>query len=489
MAHRLRGQPDRAVVAIIGDRALASGLAWEGLNHLAVADLPVIVVINDNGSSDAAATSGIGMHLRTLQAAAGRGAECHTCGAGAVAGNAFTDLGVGYLGPIDGHDVAACERALRIARELNRPVVVHCITRDGGGHRPTGNAARHRVCELAVSPAAAAQPDISRGQAWAEALAAEMCAIAAERDYLVAVTPAGPISAGLECFAQRFPERVFDVGVAAQQGVCLAAGLAVGGMRPLLALHAADLGRAFDQILSDVALPRLPVTVVLATDTFSATQGRHGYGALDLPILRALPALAVAVPRDPARLRDLLREAIDHTEGPTVLRLPVSPAAGADIDAIDESHGAEILYRSRSSRRDLLLVAVGALAAPCVEAARIIDHAGIGVTVVDPRWVIPINPVLPRLLAHHRLGVSVEDADRAAGVGALLAHTCADEGVRTPIRNLGLPPGLIAPRRDRLTGTDLSAQAIASAALRTLMATRHETPPHHTTSISSRPGS
>ncbi|TDC81879.1 1-deoxy-D-xylulose-5-phosphate synthase [Actinomadura sp. 7K507] len=467
-ANQRRGLADRSVVAVIGDGALTGGLAWEGLNNLVGApDRPVIVVLNDNGRSYAPTVGGLGRHLHALRTSPGSWPEHYTRDGSAAGDNLFTHLGFAYLGPVDGHDVSACERALQAARDLRRPVVVHVTSRKGHGYPPAeDDEAEHMHAIGKIDPATgkAAKPS---GMSWTKVFAEEMCAVGAERDDVVAITAAMPGPTGLAAFAERFPDRAYDVGIAEQHAACSAAGLALGGMHPVVAVYSTFLNRAFDQVVMDVALHRLPVTFVLDRAGITGPDGPSHHGVWDLSILGVVPGLRGAAPRDATRLRELLREAVDVTDGPTVLRFPKA-TAGPDIDAVASVDGMDILRRSRGRPLDVLIVAAGPLAGACLQAAGILEEQGTGVTVVDPRWVIPVNPALPGLAARHALVVTVEDGGRTGGAGARLAQACADAGVRTPVRNLGLPRAFLehGDRQDLLDDAGLSGDRIAEAVRR-----------------------
>jgi 1-deoxy-D-xylulose-5-phosphate synthase len=466
-AYALTGQTDRAVVAVIGDGALTGGMAWEAVNNIAAAkNRPVIIVVNDNGRSYAPTVGGLGAHLRTLRKSPGSWLECYTHDRQAEE-NLFTDLGLAYLGPIDGHDVTACERALRTARQMRRPVVVHTVTSKGRGYPPAeADQADHLHGVGVLDPATGKPAKASSEVSWTKVFAAELCAIGAIREDVVAITAAMPGPTGLAAFAERFPGRMYDVGIAEQQAVCSAAGLALGGLHPVVAVYSTFLNRAFDQVIMDVALHRLPVTIVLDRAGVTGPDGPSHHGMWDLSLLSVVPGLRVAAPRDPARLRELLRESLD-IDGPTALRFPRA-AAGPDMDAVARIDGVDILHRSRRLPLDVLIVSVGTLAEACLEAARTLEDRGVGVTVVDPRWVIPANPALAGLAARHDLVVTAEDSSRTGGAGASVAQACADAGVRTLVRNLGLPRAFIdhGDRPGLLGDAGLSGEAIAQAVLR-----------------------
>ncbi|MBQ1095041.1 1-deoxy-D-xylulose-5-phosphate synthase [Streptomyces sp. b94] len=454
-ARSLSGQPG-AVVAVVGDGALTGGMAWEALNNLGAGGRPVIVVVNDNGRSYAPTVGALASHLDTLRGG-GKERRCR---------NVFTDLGFGYYGPVDGHDAAALEGVLRRARALRRPVVVHAVTVKGKGYGPAeADEAEHLH---AVAPAVPARVPAQGGAArpsWTRVFSAALLELAGEHEEVVAITAAMPGPTGLAPFAERFPHRFFDVGIAEQHAVTSAAGLAMGGLHPVVAVYATFLSRAFDQVLMDVALHRLPVTFVLDRAGITGPDGPSHHGMWDASLLALIPGLRLAVPRDATRLRALLREAVAYQAGPTVLRFPKGTAA-PDLPAVCSQEGVDVLYAS--GIRDVLLVSYGPLAQACVAAAAGLAARGIGVTVVDPRWSTPVVPGLLELAATHRLVLTVEDSTRTGGQGCLLAQSLRDHAVHTPVHTLGLPRAFV-PHGERdvlLAQAGLSAPQIAYAVLR-----------------------
>ncbi len=447
------GHPDgRRVVAVIGDGALTGGLAWEGLNNLAAApDRPVVVILNDNGRSYAPTIGGIARHLTALRD--GTNPD----------GTLFGQLGLAYLGPVDGHDVEELEAALRRAKALDRTVIVHAITAKGKGYSPAETDDTDRMHGIGVIDPATGRSIAAPAQSWTEVFGAEIMTLGKANPDLVCVTAAMLQPVGLKAFAEAFPDRMFDVGIAEQQAVCSAAGMAMGGLHPVVCLYATFWNRAFDQALLDVALHRLPVTIVLDRAGITGPDGPSHHGMWDVGLSALIPGLRVAAPRDPARLRELLREAVGH-HGPTMLRFPKA-TAGAGIAALSRMDGIDILHRSHRGPLDVLLVAMGTTAAPCLAAATNLEAAGVGVTVADPRWILPVHPSLPHLTARHAIAVTVEDGIRAAG--PLLGPACADQGIGTPVRGLGLPTAFIphGDRRDLLDSCALSGDAIARTVL------------------------
>ncbi|MEV0584676.1 1-deoxy-D-xylulose-5-phosphate synthase [Nonomuraea sp. NPDC050310] len=441
-ARALAGERDRAVVAVVGDGALTGGLAWEALNNLGTAkDRPVIVVLNDNGRSYAPTHGALADHLATL-----RGNR--------LTMTLFENLGFRYLGPVHGHDVAALEGCLRTARELPGPVVVHCVTRKGAGYRP---AEQDLEDHLHAVPAPGAGT-LTR------VFADELCELGELHPELVCVTAAMPGPTGLSAFGARFPGRMFDVGIAEQHAVASAAGLALGGLRPVVAVYASFLNRAFDQVLLDVALHRLPVTLVLDRAGLTGPDGPSHHGMWDLALLSAVPGLGVAAPRDARRLRELLREAV-ALPGPAAVRFPKG-SAGPELPALERSGTVDVLYRSGSP--DVLLVAVGAMAEACLDAADRLDAGGLGVTVADPRWAMPVSPDLVHLAAGHRLVVTVEDGVVSGGVGAAVAQACSPA---TLVRTLGLPRAFVehGTRDELLTAAGLTGPGISRSVRRELL--------------------
>lgn len=485
-AYQLRGETDRAVAAVIGDGALTGGMAWEALNNIAAAkDRPVVIVVNDNGRSYQPTIGGLANHLANLRMRQGyehvletvKDALGHTPVVGPpIYGTLhgvkkgikdvlspqamFEDLGLKYLGPIDGNDEGAVEWALARARGFGGPVIVHCLTRKGQGYEPAEQDPKDCLHQSKAFDVATGEPLKKPEIEWTQVFSEELLAVAAERPDVVGVTAAMLDSTGLATFKSAYPDRVFDVGIAEQHAVTSAAGLALGGLRPVVAVYATFLNRAIDQVLMDVGLHQQPVTFVLDRSGVTGDDGPSHNGMWDMSVLQVVPGLGVAAPRDGTRLRELLREAVAVEDGPTVVRFPKGPVV-EDVPAVDTAGGMDVLRRSGDE--DVLLVTAGVMAGTCMEVAGRLADQGIGVTVVDPRWVKPLDPVLEELGARHRLVATVEDNGRAGGVGAAVAQLLRDADVDTPVRTFGLPQRYLdhGKRSEILAEVGLSAQDIA----------------------------
>ena len=374
----------------------------------------------------------------------------------------FEDLGLKYLGPVDGHDLEALEHVLRRAREYGGPVLVHVITQKGRGFGPalSDEADRFHAVPANIDPETGVPLAASDALTWTSVFADEMLAVADERHDVVATTAAMLIPVGLHLFAEAYPERVFDVGIAEQHAATSAAGLAFGGLHPVVAVYATFLNRAFDQVLMDCALHRAGVTFVLDRAGVTGSDGASHNGMWDMSMLQLVPGLRLAAPRDGTQLRAQLREALEVDDAPTVLRFPKG-AVPDDIPALRQEGGIDVLREPADA--DVLVVAVGAMAGLGVEVADRLAAHGMQATVVDPRWVIPVDPALVGLARAHRLVVSVEDNSRVGGVGSRLAQHLRDAGVPTPVVDLGIPPQFLdhGSRGQILAELGLTAQDVA----------------------------
>ncbi|TGB13374.1 1-deoxy-D-xylulose-5-phosphate synthase [Streptomyces sp. MZ04] len=461
-ARQLLGDDGR-VVAVVGDGAMTGGMSWEALNNIAAGeDRPVVIVLNDNGRSYSPTIGGFASHLAALRPGADAGETAAT-----APQTLFENLGLAYIGPVDGHDLTALEETLKTARSLERPVVVHCVTKKGQGFAPAENHA-----EDCFHGPGAFDPVTGESKAsatsWTEVFGSELVKIGAERSDVVALTAAMLHPTGLAEFAEAHPDRVFDVGIAEQHAVTSAAGLALGGLHPVVAVYATFLNRAFDQVLMDVALHRLPVTFALDRSGVTGSDGPSHNGMWDLSMLQLVPGLRIAAPRDGARLRELLREAVDVSDAPTAIRYPKGPVA-ADLDAVGKCGAMDVLSRHRGlgntgyDAEDVLLIGVGSMAGVCVEAGRLIAAQGLGVTVVDPRWVKPLDSAIADLARQHRLVVVVEDNGRVGAVGDAVVRLLRDADIDMPVRTFGVPQEFLehASRSEILADIGLNAQSLA----------------------------
>ena len=491
-AYRLRGE-QRHVVAVVGDGALTGGMCWEALNNIAATDNPVVIVVNDNGRSYSPTIGGLADHLATLRTTQGYertldtvktalaktpvvGRPVYTALHGLKRGIKdflqpqvlFEDLGLKYVGPVDGHDVQAMETALRRAKAFGGPVIVHAVTVKGFGYQPAVDDEAdclHSVAPVTDPVTGKAINPSARG--WTGVLAEEMVAIGNERADVVAITAAMLQPVGLLAFSEAHPERTFDVGIAEQHAVTSAAGLAMGGMHPVVCLYATFMNRAFDQALMDVALHRLPVTFVLDRAGVTGDDGASHNGMWDLSLLQLVPGIRLAAPRDGATLREELREALAVDDGPTAVRFPKG-AVGEDVPAIERLGVLDVLRRQPGD--DVLLVAVGPMVRLGLEVADRAAAQGVGVTVVDPRWVTPVAPELVELAKSYRLVLTVEDNGRVGGVGALVSQALRDADVDVPARDVGIPQRFLdhASRAQVLAEIGLTAQDVARKVVETM---------------------
>jgi 1-deoxy-D-xylulose-5-phosphate synthase len=448
-AAALQGQSDRWIVPVIGDGALTGGMAWEALNNIASAPgRPMVIVVNDNGRSYCPTVGGFGRAM-------------------------FDALGLPCVGPVDGHDEPTVEDALRLARDLGRTCVVYCLTAKGRGYPPA--EADNTDClhspgpfDRAVGPASESSASSgpasgSTARTWTQVFGQEMVELAARRQDLVAITAAMLHPTGLAPFAAAYPDRIFDVGIAEQHAVTSAAGLAMGGLRPVVALYSTFMNRSFDQVLMDVALHNLPVTFVLDRAGVTGPDGASHNGMWDLSLLNIVPRMRVAAPRDAQRLRVLLRQAVATADGPTAIRFPKG-AAPADIEAIDTRAGMDVLADFPDGPHPpVLIVAAGAMASICLEVAELAAAGGTPVTVVDPLWVKPLSLSFSDLAARYELVAVVEDSGLIGGLGDSVARQLRDSRVDVPVRCFAIPQRFHqhASRTEVLTEAGLSPRAIA----------------------------
>ena len=468
-AFELSGHRNRHVVAVVGDGALTGGMCWEALNNIAAARRPVVIVVNDNGRSYAPTIGGFAEHMAGLRLQPGYekvleegrkvvqkvpiiGELCyqsmHSIKAGikdALSPQVmFTDLGLKYVGPIDGHDEHAVETALRHARGFNAPVIVHVVTRKGMGYAPAENDEADQMHSCGVIDPETGLATTVPGPGWTSAFSDALISYATRRRDVVAITAAMPGPTGLSDFRKRFPDRFFDVGIAEQHAMTSAAGLAMGGLHPVVAIYSTFLNRAFDQLMMDVALHKLPVTMVLDRSGVTGPDGASHNGMWDLSMLGIVPGMRVAAPRDGVRLREELGEALDIKDGPTAIRFPKGDV-GEDIPAVERRGEVDVLaVPADGLSNDVLVVAVGPFAAMALAVAERLRNQGIGVTVVDPRWVLPVPAVLGELAAAHKLVVTIEDNGVQGGIGSAVSASLRRAEIDVPCRDVGLPQEFFA---------------------------------------------
>ncbi|WP_371626615.1 1-deoxy-D-xylulose-5-phosphate synthase [Streptomyces sp. NBC_01116] len=479
---------DDHVVAVIGDGALTGGMAWEALNNIAAAkDRPLVIVVNDNERSYAPTIGGLANHLATLRTTDGYerflargkdilertpvvGRPLYETLHGAKKGlkdfiapqGMFEDLGLKYVGPIDGHDIEALESALQRAKRFGGPVIVHCLTEKGRGYTPALQDEADRFHAVGKIHPDTGLPISTSGLDWTSVFGEEMVKLGHEREDIVAITAAMLQPVGLGKFEAAFPDRIYDVGIAEQHGAASAAGLATGGLHPVFAVYATFLNRAFDQVLMDVALHKCGVTFVLDRAGITGTDGASHNGMWDMSILQCVPTLRIAAPRDADQVRAQLREAVAVDDAPTVVRFSKG-AVGPAVKAVGRVGGMDVLREPKAARPDVLIVSVGALAPMCLEIADLLDAQGISSTVVDPRWVKPVDEALAPLAERHHVVVTVEDNSRAGGVGSAVAQALRDAGVDVPLRDFGIPPVFLdhASRGEVMAEIGLTAPDIA----------------------------
>jgi 1-deoxy-D-xylulose-5-phosphate synthase len=481
-AYKLRGELDRTVVAIIGDGALTGGMAWEALNNIAAAkDSRLVMVVNDNGWSYQPTIGGLAEHLAsirvsqryenvldyiktTLSRTPVVGPPLYGTLHGLKKGIKdvlqpqvmFEDLGIKYVGPIDGHDERLVEHALRRARDFGGPVLVHVITKKGFGYPA---AEQNEIDCLHQVPAAGAAPGT-----WSRVFGDEMVAIGARRPDVVAITAAMLHPTGLAQFAAAYPDRVYDVGIAEQHAMTSAAGLAMAGLHPVVAIYSTFLNRAFDQTLMDVALHQLPVTLVLDRAGVTGPDGASHHGMWDGSILQIIPGMRIAAPRDARLVAELLNEAVAVSDGPTAVRFPGKGKVGGEVEAVAKLGGMDVLREPAAGLgADVLLLGAGPMALTGLEVAdRLADH-GIGVTAVDPRWTKPVDVAVVAAARAHRLVATVEDNGRSGGFGDAVSRLLRDHDVDVPVKTFGLPQEFLphGTRSEVLEAAGLTPQHLA----------------------------
>ena len=481
----VQGIKDRTVVALVGDGALTGGMAWEAINNIAASDeLPLVIIVNDNERSYSPTIGGMATYLSTLRTTSGYerflewgknvlektpvvGTPIYETLHGVKKGikdivapqGMFEDLGLKYFGPVDGHNIEALESALTHAKNFGAPVLVHVITQKGRGHAPAIQDEAEKFHAVGIVDPTTGAPLKKSGPSWTSVFAQELVEIGQENPKVVALTAAMLGPTGLTPFSQAFPDRTFDVGIAEQHATTSAAGMAYAGLHPVVAMYSTFLNRAFDQLLLDVSLHHAGVTFVLDRAGVTGDDGPSHHGIWDLALTGIVPTLRVAAPRDGERLREVLRESIAISDAPTLVRFPKG-SVQSDIPAFERRDGIDVLYRGESA--DLLLVSVGAMAAICVEAASQAYREGVGVTVIDPRWVKPLPASLITMAQRYKAIVVVEDGIKHAGIGSTVAELLHEAGVNIPIHSIGIPLEFIehSKREEILTDLGINVQTI-----------------------------
>ena len=482
----LTGQSDRHVVVVVGDGALTGGMSWEALNNIATAgERNLVIVVNDNERSYSPTIGGLATHLSTLRMTQGYerfldwgkevlqktpvvGAPIFETLHGMKKGikdivapqGMFEDLGLKYIGPIDGHDIAAMDRALEQAKEFGEPVLVHVITEKGRGYSPAVADEAEKFHAVGIVDPETGSPINQSKTSWTDIFARELVEVGRKRKDVVAITAAMLGPTGLDKFQREFPDRTIDVGIAEQHAVTSAAGLAFTGIHPVVAVYSTFLNRAFDQVLLDVALHKAGVTFVLDRAGITGDDGPSHNGIWDLALTGIIPTLKVAAPRDGARLRQALKEAVEINDRPTLLRFPKGPVH-EDIPAFESRDGIDVLYRGESA--DVLLVSIGAMAAMAVEAASQAYREGVGVTVIDPRWVKPLPESIITLARRYKSVVVLEDGIRHGGIASTLSEMLRDARCEISVHSIGVPLEFIehSKRGEILEDLGITAQKIA----------------------------
>ncbi len=484
-AFKVQGVKDRKVVALVGDGALTGGMSWEALNNIAAnEELPIVIIVNDNERSYSPTIGGLATYLSTLRATSGYekfldwgkgvlertpvvGQPIYETLHGVKKGikdivapqGMFEDLGLKYIGPVDGHNIAAIEAALELAKDFGAPVLVHVITEKGRGHAPAILDEAEKFHAVGVVDPETGAPLAKSGPSWTSIFSDEIVQIAKTRPDIVALTAAMQGPTGLDPFAKEFPDRIFDVGIAEQHAVAAAAGMAFAGLHPVVAVYSTFLNRAFDQLLLDVALHKEGVTFVLDRAGITGDDGASHNGMWDMALTGIVPGLRLAAPRDGSRLRELLRESVEISDGPSVVRFPKG-AVVADIPAFERRDGIDVLYRGESA--DILFVSVGALAQIAVEAAAQAYREGVGVTVIDPRWVKPLPQSLITMAGRYKSVVVLEDGIEHAGIASTISELFREHEMDIPVHSIGVPLKFFehAKRNDILSEIGISVQSI-----------------------------
>lgn len=492
-AFALTDQIDRKVVAVVGDGALTGGMCWEALNNIAADKTRnIVIVVNDNGRSYSPTIGGFANSLADLRTqpfydkvmeqgkstlnsmgwvgkrtfevmhALKEGVKYHV-----IPTEMFPELNMKHVGPVDGHNIQALEHAFKYAKGYTGPIIIHCVTQKGRGYAPAENKTSDLMHSTGAINPVTGVPLAKSQRSWTDVFTEELLEAGARRDDIVAITAAMAGPTGLAKFGEKFPDRLFDVGIAEQHATTSAAGLALGGLHPVVALYSTFMNRAFDQLLMDVGLLHLPVTLVLDRSGITGSDGASHNGVWDMSIAGIVPGMRLAAPRDDVRLRKQFNEAIEYENGPTIVRFPKGALVPV-IDAVDTLDGGiDVIYRSDRANRaqSILIVSIGALAGECVAAAKKLEEEGLAVDVIDPGWAIPVSPVISELATSYDMVVTVEDGVIHGGVGSMIDTVCDENGVDTPVRIIAVPQKFLrhASRSEVLTDLGMDAEGIAES--------------------------
>jgi len=487
---RVRGEHDRHTVAVIGDGALTGGMAWEALNNIAAdKDLPLVIVVNDNERSYAPTKGGLADHLATLRTTRGYeqfldwgkvqlrrtpvvGGPMERALHGMKKGlkdvvapqGMFEDLGLKYVGPVNGHDTPALEHALRKARSFGGPVLVHVITQKGRGYEHAVNDEADQFHGIGVINPETGLPIQIAGRSWTDEFSDAMVELGREREDIVAITAAMMIPVGLKGFADAYPDRIFDVGIAEQHAATMAAGLAFTGLHPVVAIYATFLNRAFDQVLMDCALHRAGVTFVLDRSGVTGPDGASHHGMWDLTIAGVVPGLHLAAPRDGQQVPMALRAAADIDDAPSIIRFPKG-TVGDPIVARRQVGGVDVLVEPDDGDVDVLIVGIGSMVATALAVADKLTAEGLRVRVIDPVWALPVPSALTGLAGTARRVAVVEDGSVAGGIGSQVAYAVRQAGLDVPVDIFGLPREFLdhGSRGQVLEASGLTADAIVTS--------------------------
>jgi len=515
-AYKLTEQNDRYVIAVVGDGALTGGMTWEALNNITDDnDRKLVIVVNDNGRSYAPTIGGLARYLNGIRTekfyrrlyrlskkvffkfgTIGRMAYSTLRGAGkGLLGSfapkgMFPNLDLKYIGPVDGHDLHAMEAALKQAKKYANPVIVHAITQKGKGYDPAVSDEADQFHAVGqIDPDTGVSIESSGKKSWTSVFADELVTIADNNKSVVGITAAMLIPVGMHKFAAKYPDRVFDVGIAEQHAVASSAGMAFGGLHPVVAVYATFMNRAFDQVLMDVALHKAGVTFVLDRAGVTGPDGASHHGMWDLAMLQIVPGIRIASPRDETRLREQLAEAVAISDAPTVIRFSKGTVAN-ELSAIRRlEDGVDVLHES--SAKDVLILTVGAMAETGIQVAKMLSDQGIGSTVVDPRWVIPVPKSIVKMAADHRLVVTIEDGIRVGGIGTRVRQDLRAAQIDTALSEIGLPDEFLehASRNEILERVGLTAQSISREIVAQVLGSRvpHARPMPGDQPLSDRP--